>query len=88
MDYCYYCRDNPFTKTKQNVDMLMDVVQDFSFSPKHTVGVSYNKQRYHVAGFCWLNFNLTVRKSAQQAIRIRKDEFRLGIVAFLDKPNH
>ena len=49
LEYCYYHRDNPFTKTKQNVDMLMDTVQDFAFSPKLTVGISYNKHKYQVA---------------------------------------
>ena len=40
----------------------MNLVQDFSYSPKLTVGVSYNRQRYDMGVFYWSTFNIFTQK--------------------------
>ena len=64
----------------------MNSVQDFSYSPKLTVRISYNHERYMPVAFL-SNFNISPRMSAQQFVRIRVALEGVGFIAFSDIPN-
>ena len=66
----------------------MNPCDDFTYSPKLTVGVFFNERRYDMAVCFKSTFTISTQKSAQQFIRIRHNLSGTGLVAFSDTPNY
>ena len=75
-------------KTKEDLDLAMDSVQEFSYSPKLTVRFSYNHERCNMPVAYLSNYNISPRIAAQQFVGVRVVSDAVGFVAFSDILNH